>query len=86
MFRRKENEASSVSLFVEKKTRMLKSKVDYVLHGQHRHYFSKKESLDPTVDPACKVCGMLLSDLKIQRKFELLDKKIKEKINKKNNK
>jgi hypothetical protein len=65
-------------MFVEKKTRMLKAKVDYVLHGQHKHYFSKKESQDPEVDPACKICGMLLSDLKIEKKFEALNKKVME--------
>ena len=78
MFRRKDNDQSTVSMFVEKKTRMFKAKVDYVLHGQHKHYFSKKESLDPEVDPACKICGMLLSDLKIEKKFEALNKKVKE--------
>ncbi|GMR05717.1 MAG: hypothetical protein BMS9Abin25_0292 [Gammaproteobacteria bacterium] len=79
MFRRKDNESSSISMFVEKKTRMLKSKVDFALHGQHRHYFSKKESLDSTANPACKICGMLLSDYKIQKKFEALSKEMKEK-------
>ncbi len=76
MFRRKDNESSSISMFVEKKTRMLKSKVDFALHGQHKHYFSKQESLDPEIDPACKVCGMLLSDLKVQKKFEALQNEI----------
>jgi len=79
MFRRKDNEPSSVSMFVEKKTRMFKSKLDFALHGQHKHYFNKKESFDPAANPACKVCGMLLSDYKIQKKFEALHKEIKEK-------
>jgi len=79
MFRRKDNEASSISVFVEKKTRMFKSKIDFALHGQHTHYFSKKESLDTTSNPACKICGMLLSDYKIQKKFELLNEEIKKK-------
>ena len=79
MFRRKDSEASSISMFVEKKTRMLKSKVDFALHGQHKHYFSKKESLDSLANPACKICGLLLSDYKIQKKCEALHKEIKEK-------
>lgn len=78
MFRRKDNDQSTVSMIVVKKTRMLKAKVDYVLHGQHKHYFSKKESLDSEVDPACKICGMLLSDLKVEKKFEALNKKVME--------
>lgn len=79
MFRRKDNESSSISIFVEKKAKMFKSKVDFVLHGEHRHYFSKKDSLDSAANPACKVCGMLLSDYKIQKKFEALSKEFKEK-------
>ncbi len=79
MFRRKDNEASSISMFVEKKTRMLKSKVDFALRGDHKHYFSKRESFDPAANPACKVCGLLLSDYKIQKKFEALHKEIDEK-------
>lgn len=78
MFRRKDNEQSSVSLFVEKKTRMFKSKVDFALRGQHKHYFSKKEVKDPAANPACKVCGMLLSDYKVEKKFEALNNKVKE--------
>jgi len=58
---------------------MLKSKVDFALHGQHKHYFSKKESLDSLANPACKICGLLLSDYKIQKKYEALHIEIKEK-------
>jgi len=78
MFRRKDNDQSTVSLFVEKKTRMFKSKIDFVLKGQHRHYFSKREAKDPNIDPACKICGMLLSDFKVEKKFEALNKEIME--------
>ncbi len=66
-------------MFVEKKTRMLKSKVNFALRGQHTHYFSKKESLDPDTNPTCKICGMTLSDYKIQKKYEALKHKIQEK-------
>ena len=78
MFGRKDSEASSISMLVQKKTRMFKSKVDYALHGQHKHYFSKRESLDSAANPACKICGLLLTDYKIQKKFEALNKEIKE--------
>ena len=79
MFRRKDNEQSSISQFVEKKTRIFKSKMDYALRGDHVHYFNKRESLDPDSNPKCKVCGMLLSDYKIQKKFESLHREIQEK-------
>ena len=85
MFRRKynnDNNQSSISLLVDKKTRMLKSKIDYALHGEHDHYFNKKQSLDPTVNPKCKVCGMLLSDFMTQKKFETLNREIREKYSK----
>ncbi len=78
MFRRKDSDQSTISVIVDKKTRMFKSKVDYVLRGQHRHFFSKKEVSDPAANPACKVCGMLLSDYKIEKKFEALNKKVRE--------
>lgn len=79
MFRRSGDEQSSISVFVEKKTRMLKSKVDYALHGEHTHYFSKQASLDPTCNPKCKVCGLLLSDYKVQKKLEKLNNEVKKK-------
>ena len=79
MFRSKDDKESSISGLVEKKTRMFKSKVDYFLRGDHKHYFSKKETLDPSCNPACKVCGLLLSDYKIQKKFEKLNEITKDK-------
>lgn len=82
MFRRRDDEQSSISVFVEKKARMFKSKVDYALRGEHKHYFSKKESQDPSCNPECKICGLLLSDYKIQKKFEQLNKEIKKKNDK----
>jgi hypothetical protein len=58
-----------MSLLVETKARILKSRIDYALHGEHDHYFNKKQSLDPTANPKCKICGMLLSVFKSQNKF-----------------
>lgn len=79
MFRRKDLEQSSFSVYVEKKTRMLKSRVDYALHGEHVHYYKKKETLDRALDPKCQVCGLLLSEYRTQKKFESLNKAIREK-------
>lgn len=79
MFLHSDSEHSGISDFVEKKTRMLKSKVDYALHGDHVHYFNKKESLDPCCNPKCKVCGLLLSDLKVQNKLEKLNETVRKK-------
>ena len=76
MFRLDYDEQSSISGFVEKKTRMFKSKVDFVLNGEHVHYFNKKQCLDPSCNPKCKVCGLLLSDFKVQKKLERLNKEI----------
>ena len=79
MFRRKDNEQSSISGYVEKKTRIFKSKVDFALHGEHVHYFNKKETLNKATDPECKVCGVLLSEYKTQKKLESLNRGIWEK-------
>ena len=69
MFRSKDDEQSSISVFVEKKARMLKSKVDYALHGDHVHYFSKKQSLDPFHNfqryETAKVAWIYLMELKL---------------------
>ena len=45
MFGRKNNELSTVSEYIDKKSRlilkkkeMLRAKMDYALHGEHQHY------------------------------------------------
>ena len=48
----KEHSTSSISEFIDKKSqlikkknRILRSKINYALHGQHKHYFSKQDVL-----------------------------------------
>ena len=57
-----------------KKKDLLKSKVDQVLHGEHEHYFSKKEYQANKHSARCKICGMLLSEY-------LAEERLKEKVN-----
>ncbi|MFW2440118.1 MAG: hypothetical protein ACN4GR_12175 [Arenicellales bacterium] len=71
MFRRKDNkEQSNFSEFIEKKTRLFHSKVVYALHGEHEHYFSKRDVLNANMDTRCKVCGIRLSEYRTRKKFE----------------
>ena len=74
MFSRKKNrEQSSFSEFVEQKTRLFQSKVVYALNGNHEHYFSKKDVLNGNIDTRCKVCGILLSEYRTQKRFEKMN-------------
>lgn len=74
MFNRSKNEEqSNFSEFVEQKTRLLQSKVVYALHGNHEHYFSKRDVLNSHKDPRCKVCGILLSEYRTQKRFEKMN-------------
>ncbi|MFW2438563.1 MAG: hypothetical protein ACN4GR_04255 [Arenicellales bacterium] len=71
MFNSKKNrEQSSISEFVEQKTRLFQSKVVYALNGEHEHYFSKKDVLNGNFDTRCKVCGILLSEYRTEKRFE----------------
>ena len=81
--RKKNNEQSNFSEFVEKKTRLFHSKVTHALYRNHEHYFSKRDVLNSHLDTRCKVCGIRLSEYRAQRKFEkkntliVLDRKMK---------
>ena len=73
----KEHSASSMSAFIEKKSELIKkknrifrSKINYVLHGQHKHHFSKQDVLSQKENARCKVCNMLLSEYRVQKKIE----------------
>ena len=75
MFGRNDNEFSTVSEFIEKKSKSLQnkkdiffSKVEQVLHGEHEHRFSKQDVLKMDKNARCKVCGMLLSEFIVQHK------------------
>ena len=83
LFAKSTNEqSSSLSQRVGKKAKMFRSKMDYALRGNHRHYFSKADLNNPAATPRCKVCGMLLSEFKVERKYAALNEEIKKKIKK----
>jgi len=74
MFNSKKNrEQSNFSEFIEQKSRLFHSKVVHALHGEHEHYFSKIDVLNSHTDPRCKVCGILLSEYRTQKRFEKMD-------------
>jgi phage FluMu protein Com len=67
----------TVSEFFDRKTEQLKqrkrilmSRIDHIVRGQHKHYFSKQDLLTKNHNARCKVCGMLLSEFRVQRKME----------------
>jgi hypothetical protein len=61
---------TSIVEIVDRKTRLQKSQLDEKATGQHKHYFSKREVATPGIDPCCKVCGKLLSELTLERKIK----------------
>lgn len=77
MFGRNDNETTNVSEYLEKKSRQIKkkknilrSKINYALHGDHKHYYSKQDVLANNENARCKVCGMLLSEFRIQKRID----------------
>ena len=77
MFGRSSKETTTVSEYFEKKSKLIqkknkifRSKVNHAIHGEHRHYFSKKDVAAQDLNARCKVCGMLLSEFRVQRRFE----------------
>lgn len=82
LFGRSTTEQSSLSQSVGKKARILRSRVDYALRADHRHYFSKADLKNPAATPRCKVCGMLLTEFKVERKYAALNEEIKKKAKK----
>ena len=77
MFGRNNNEFSTISEFIEKKSKSLQnkkdiffSKVEQVIHGKHEHRFSKQDVLKMDKNARCKVCGMLLSEFIVQHKMD----------------
>ncbi len=74
---RTKESTTTVSEFFEKKSKLFrkknkifKSKIDHAIRGEHRHYFSKQDVAEKSQNARCKVCGMLLSELRVQRRFE----------------
>ncbi len=79
MFGRKNNELSTVSEYIDKKSRLIlkkkeifRAKMDYALHGEHQHYFSKQDVYSRNQNARCKICGMLLSEFKVEKRIENL--------------
>ena len=70
LFRKPSLDTSSIVQFVDQTARLLKAKYDHAKHGTHVHYFSKREVNTPRLDPHCKVCGMQLSELTLERKLD----------------
>lgn len=77
MFGRNTDEFSTISEFIEKKNKLLHkkkkiifSKVDQVLHGKHEHYFNKRDIQADIKIARCKICGILLSEFKVQQKIK----------------
>jgi len=77
MFGRSSKETTTVSEYIEKKSKLIqkknkifRAKVNHAIHGEHRHYFSKKDVAAQDLNARCKVCGMLLSEFRVQRRFE----------------
>ncbi len=71
MFSRKnQKEQSNFSEIIQQKTRLFHSKVMYALYREHEHYFSKGDVLNSGIGTRCKVCGILLSEYRTQKKFE----------------
>ena len=69
----KNMEHSNFSEFIEQKTRLFHSKVVYALHGEHEHFFSKRDVLNSSIGTRCKVCGILLSEYRTQKRFEKMN-------------
>lgn len=70
IFRKPNLDTSSIIQFVDQKARLFMAKREYAKHGEHVHYFSKREVNTEGLDPHCKVCGLQLSELSLERKLE----------------
>ncbi len=73
----KEHSASTISDYIDKKSRLIKkknriirSKIHHAIHGRHKHYFSKQDILLQKEDAQCKVCKISLADYRVQKRIE----------------
>ena len=74
-------EDSNLIPIIKRKKKLFKSKIDYVLHTEHMHYFTKKEveefrqnqSSESKIDPRCVVCGLRLTQYRAQIKYETME-------------
>ena len=72
-----ERQTTSVVEIVDRKNKLDQARVDEKASGQHKHYFSKREVATPEIDPCCKVCGKLLSELLLERKMKTASERFK---------
>ncbi len=77
MFGRSSKETTTVSEYIEKKSKLIKkknkifrAKIDYALRGEHRHYFSKQDVMALDKNARCKICGILLSEFRVQHRID----------------
>ncbi|MFV1976946.1 MAG: hypothetical protein ACC651_14460 [Candidatus Scalindua sp.] len=77
MFGRNTEEFSTISDFFEKnnknfhkKKKIFYSKVDQTLNGKDEHYFNKRDIQADIKIARCKICGILLSEFKVQQKIK----------------
>lgn len=68
--RNNQKEQSNFSEIIQQKTRLFHSKVLHAFYREHEHYFSKRDVLNSGIGTRCKVCGILLTEFRIQQKFE----------------
>lgn len=76
MFGRTKKNSVTISEYFEKKSRQIRknktlfrSKIEYALRREHQHYFNKQEVLTLNQNARCKICGMLLSEFRLQQKM-----------------
>jgi len=75
--RGKDPNVSSVVELLDQKTRLLTSKFEHARGKKHTHYFSKREYITNGIDPLCKICGLPLSRLTLERRLENIHAEIK---------
>ena len=68
--REKKDERSNFSALIVQEVKLFHSKVVYSLYGNHEHFFCKSELMNSGIDSRCKVCGILISEYRAQRKLE----------------
>lgn len=73
----KEHSTSNISEYIDRKSRLIKkknriirSKINQAIHGQHKHCFSKQDVLLQKEDAQCKVCKISLAEYRVQKKID----------------
>jgi hypothetical protein len=73
----KEHGVSSISEYfdkksqlIKKKNRIIRSKINFALGGEHKHLFNKQDVLSLNENARCKVCNLRLAEFRVQKKME----------------